>query len=235
VAYHDEIVDLDAGVDVGFADGGAVDGGVGLDLDVVVEDGDAGLEDLVPCGAVGGGGVVVGEAEAVGPDDGTVLQGDVVAEAATLADDGVGVSEEVAADLCVGIDHCVGQKSCMISNDCVVADDDVGADVGFGADLRGGSDDGGGMDSWGVGWGLVEEFEGVGEGEVGIPDAEGCCGNGAEGGFDQHGGGLGGAGKRRVPGIGDEGELAGAGVFEAGGGGDFGVGIAVEGCAEMSG
>ena len=49
----DEVVDLGAGVDAGFADGGAVDGGVGLDFDVVVEDGDAGLEDLVPGRCVG--------------------------------------------------------------------------------------------------------------------------------------------------------------------------------------
>jgi hypothetical protein len=105
----------------------------------------------------------------------------------------------------------------MISNDCVVADDDVGADVGVGADLGGGSDDGGGMYSWDVGGGFVEKLEGVGEGEVGIPDAEGCSGDLAEGGLDQNGGGLGGAGQRRVLGIGDEGELAGAGFFEAGG------------------
>ena len=183
----------------------------------------------------GRGGVVVGEAEAVGADDGAVLQGDVVAEAAVFADDGVGVGEEVAADLCVGVDDCVGQKSCMISNDRVVADDDVRADVGFGADRRGGRDDGGGMDSGGVGWGLVEEFEGAGEGQIGIGDAQGCGGDITEGGFDQDGGGLGGAGQRRVLGVGDEGELAGTGVFEAGGGGDFGVGIAVEGCAKMSG
>src|SRR5208283_877275 len=100
----------------------------------------------------GRGCVVVGEAEAVGTDDCAVLQGDVVPEAATLADDSVGVGEEVAADPSVGIDHCVGQKSCMISNDGVVSDDDVGADVGVRADLRGGSDDGGGMDSGRVGW-----------------------------------------------------------------------------------
>ena len=38
VADHDQVVDLGAGVDVGFADGGAVYGGVGLNFDVVVED-----------------------------------------------------------------------------------------------------------------------------------------------------------------------------------------------------
>ena len=52
----------------------------------------------------------MGEAEAVGSDDGAVLQGDVVAEAAVFADDGVGVGEEVAADPSVGVDDGVGRR-----------------------------------------------------------------------------------------------------------------------------
>jgi hypothetical protein len=48
VPDHDQVVDLGAGVDAGFADGGAVDGGVGLDLDVIFENSAAGLEDFVP-------------------------------------------------------------------------------------------------------------------------------------------------------------------------------------------
>ena len=48
VAYLDEVVDLGPRGDAGFSDGGAVDGGVGLDFYVVAEDGGAGLEDLVP-------------------------------------------------------------------------------------------------------------------------------------------------------------------------------------------
>ena len=48
VADLDEVVDLGAGVDAGFADGGAVDAGVGLDLDVVFKDGAARLQDFVP-------------------------------------------------------------------------------------------------------------------------------------------------------------------------------------------
>ena len=53
---------------------------------------------LVPGGRWRG----LGEAEAVGADDGAVLQDDVVAELAVLADDGVGVGEEVVADVSVG-------------------------------------------------------------------------------------------------------------------------------------
>jgi hypothetical protein len=74
VAYLDEVVDLGSGVDAGFAYGGSIDAGVGLDFDGIFEDGGAGLDDLVP-GAVG----LLREAEAVGSDDSTVLQGDVVA------------------------------------------------------------------------------------------------------------------------------------------------------------
>ncbi len=159
----------------------------------------------------------------------------MVAQAAVLADDGVSVGEEVAADLRVGIDDSVGQKSCMISDDRMVSDDDVGADVRFGADGRGGCDDRGGMDSRRVGRSFVKEFERASERQVGIGDAQGCGGDLREVRLDQDGGGLCGTGKRRVLWVGDEGELAGTGLLEAGSGGDLGVGIAVQGCAKMSG
>ena len=168
MADLDEVVDLGAGVDAGFADGGAVDAGVGLDFDVVFEDDRAGLEDLVP-GAVG----LAGEAEAVGADDGAVLQDDVVAEVAVLADDGVGVGEEVIAGAGVGVEDDVGEDGGVVADGDVVADDGVGADVGVGSDAGGGGDGGGGVDAGRVGGGLVEELDGEGEGEVGVFDAEG--------------------------------------------------------------
>ena len=152
---------------------------------------------------------VAGEAEAVGADDDAVLQDDVVAEPAVLADDGVGVGEEVAADVGVGIDDDVRQQRGVLAEDDVVADDSVCADVGAGADLRGGCDDGGGMDSGRVRGRLVEQFQGVGEGEVGVGDAEGGGGDLFERRLDQDGSGLRGAGERGVFGVGDEGELAG--------------------------
>ena len=102
VADLDEVVDLRPGTDAGLADGGAVDAGVGLDFDVVVENGGAGLEDLVPGAAFMTRAVLAGEAEAVRPDDGAVLQQDIIAEAAVFAYDGVGVGEEAVADLAWG-------------------------------------------------------------------------------------------------------------------------------------
>ena len=59
VADLDKVVDLGSSANAGLAEGGSVDAGVGLDLDVVFEDGGAGLGDFVPSG---GG---LGKAEAV--------------------------------------------------------------------------------------------------------------------------------------------------------------------------
>jgi hypothetical protein len=74
VAYLHEVIDLGSGVNAGLADGGAVDAGVGLDFNGIFENCGAGLKNLVP-GTVG----LAGEAEAVGADDGSVLEDDVVA------------------------------------------------------------------------------------------------------------------------------------------------------------
>jgi hypothetical protein len=74
VADLDEIVDLGSSVNAGFADGGAVDASVGLNFDVVFDNNRAGLNDFVP-GSVG----LAGEAEAIGSDNCSVLEDDVVA------------------------------------------------------------------------------------------------------------------------------------------------------------
>ena len=68
VSDKDQVVDFCAVADARFADGGAVDAGVGLNFDVVFEHGGARLDDFVP-GAV----LAFGEAEAVGSDDCAVL------------------------------------------------------------------------------------------------------------------------------------------------------------------
>ncbi len=91
----------------------------------VLEDGWAGLEDLVPA-SIG----LLCEAEAVGADDGSVLEDDVVAELAVLTNDGVGVGEEVVADADVRIDDDVGEDDGVVAEGDVVADDGIGADMG---------------------------------------------------------------------------------------------------------
>ena len=66
--------------DAGLADAGAVDAGVGLDLDIALQRDVAGLDDLMPAA----GGVLIflsnfGESEAVGAHYRAVLQEDIVA------------------------------------------------------------------------------------------------------------------------------------------------------------
>ena len=125
VADLDEIVDLGAVADFGRADGGAVDGGVGLHVDAAADADGAGLRDFFPVALL-----VFGEAEAVRADDDAIFERDVVAEDAVFADDGVGVREEVAADLDAGIEHDVRQERGVRS------DADAGTDDGVCADVR---------------------------------------------------------------------------------------------------
>jgi hypothetical protein len=168
----DEVVYLCAGPDSGLADGGAVDAGIGLDFNRVLKDGRAGLEDLVPA-SVG----LLCEAEAVGADDGSVLEDDVVAELAVLANDRVGMREEVVAGADVRIDDDVGEDDGVVPEGDVVADDGVCADVCVGADLRSGGDNGCGVDAGCIGGRLIEEFDSPGEGEVGVVDTKGGSGD----------------------------------------------------------
>ena len=68
MANLNEVVDSCAATNPGFADAGAVDAGIGLNLNVIFKDRRPRLHDFVPVA-----GVVLGEAEAVGADNDTVL------------------------------------------------------------------------------------------------------------------------------------------------------------------
>ena len=159
-------VDLGAAADAGFAYGGAVDAGVGLDLDVVFEDGGARLRHFVP-GAV----ALFGITKAVGADDGAVLQDDAIAYAAVFADDGMGVGEEVVADFDALIDGDEAVEDGVVADLDVFVYEAIRADVGAFGNAGGACDDGGFMDAGGVLRCVVEEFDSVGEGEVRIAGA----------------------------------------------------------------
>src|SRR6185369_1642248 len=100
-----QIVDLGAAPDPGLLHAGPVHAGIGLDFHVVFNDYRRGLKDLVPVA-----GVVLGEAEAIGPDDSAVLQHYAVAELAAFAYHGMGVGKEVVADSGAAIDDYVRQQ-----------------------------------------------------------------------------------------------------------------------------
>ena len=100
VADLHQAVDLRAALHARFAHGGAVDRGQALDLDIVFDHRDAGLHDFV-VRAVG----ALGESEAIAADDHAVLQNHAMADAAELAHHGMGMRQEIVADLRAFVDH----------------------------------------------------------------------------------------------------------------------------------
>ena len=228
VADLDEIVDFCSVADFGCADCRAVDGGVGLDIDVAADADRARLRDFFPVALL-----VFGEAEAVRADDDAVLESNVVAEDTVFADDSVGMREEMAAGLNAGIKHDVRQERCMRAEMNAGADDGVCADVSIRADDGRGMDDCGVMNSGRVDGRLIEEAERARRGVIGILDAQRCGGDFLKVWLDKDGRGVRRARKRGVAHIGHEGDFGGAGFFNAFDAGNFEIGVAAEFRAEL--
>jgi hypothetical protein len=130
VANLYQIVDFGSASNPGFPDRGSVDTGVRLDLNIVIEDCGAGLQNLVPAPIA-----LASKSEAIGSHNGTVLQNDVVAEPAVFADNGVGVEEEIFSGAHIIVDHSVGKDNGIVADDHVPADDRIGSDMSVRADL----------------------------------------------------------------------------------------------------
>jgi len=222
VADLHQVVNLDSTTDVGFADTGAVDAGVGLDFHIVFDHNWGGLRNFVPFAIVS-----LGKAEAVRADDDSVVQQDVIADAAVLANHGVRMGEEIVADLYSAIDNRVRQQDGMIADLDVLVDDNIGTEVSIASNLGGFMDNCCRMNSGRVAQRLVEEFEGAREAVVGIRDAQRGGRNGGKvEGYDYRGG-LGQPGCGRIFGIGDEGDFSCAGLLDAVEASDLGIGGAV--------
>ena len=138
------------------------------------------------------------------------------------------VGEKVVARLDAGIEHHVRQKRSVRSQAHVGTDNRVCADVRFRADHRRGVDDGRGMDAGRVHWRLIEKAERARKGMIGILDAQRGGRDLLEFRLDDDRRGTRGAGQCRVARIRDEGDLGGAGFFDALDAGDFQVGIAAQ-------
>ena len=104
VPHLHKVVDLNAIGDAGFADGGAVNAGIRLHFDVVADDYRARLHNLVPAFSVGR------KAIAVRADHDSILQDDIVADAAELTHRRVRVGKKIIADLRSAVDHNMGQQ-----------------------------------------------------------------------------------------------------------------------------
>ena len=107
--------------------------------------------------------------------------------------------------------------------------------MGVGSDLRGGGYDRGGVNAGGIGGGLVEELDGAGEGEVGIVRRRVAAEIWGKSGSTRTAVAWVVRARAAYFGLATKVRCAGAGGFDAGDAGDSGVGIAVEGGAEMGG
>ncbi len=163
MSHEHQVVELCAAPDARFPDGSAVHAGVCLHLHVVFEHCWPGLGHLVP-GSV----LAFGEAEAITADDGPVLQNDAIADAAVFAHNGVGVGDEVIANLRTTVDGYETVK------------DGIAADLGFLVDVTVRSnmrtfanpgrlrDDSGRVSARRVLRRLVKKFNGLGKCQIGI-------------------------------------------------------------------
>lgn len=162
-----EVVDLYACADAGFSDTGTINAGVGLHLHRILENGGAGLHNLVPYSCI-----IFGKTEAVRADDSAVLQHNVITDAAMLADNGVRVSKKVVTNERVWVNDNVRQQGSVIANDHAFAHDNISADVRICADLGCRVNDGSRMDAGCIFGLVIKEPHGLREGEVWIRQAQ---------------------------------------------------------------
>ena len=217
-----KIVDFRSRTNAGQADTGAIDAGVGLHFNIVIELGGAGLDDLAPAALV-----ILREAEAIGANDRAVLKDDAIAKTAIFTHDGMGMGKETVADARPAVNHDMGKKNTIVPDHHVFRDDDVGTNGSVLADTRGAVYDGGGMNAGSVlGW-LVKKFDGMGKCEIGVVTAQQGDRPNGEVFTDDDGRGARATCGSRVFGIGKESQLAWACLFNARHTGDFGVRRAV--------
>src|ERR1700680_3675433 len=149
MSYMDQVVEFGSAADARFADRGAVHGGVGLDLDVVFDDGYARLHNLVPA-PIG----VARKPEAIRSDDGTVLQDHAVADATVFTHYGMRMSEEIVPDARAAINRDKAVQHRVLSDLHPLIHEAERPDMRPRSDLRRGRNDRGGMHAGGVArWG----------------------------------------------------------------------------------
>src|SRR5262249_42292208 len=156
-----QAVDLGAALDARLAHGGAVDSGERLYLHIILDDGHAGLDDLV-MRAVG----ALGEAEAVAADDGAILQDHAMADAAELANHGMGMRQKVVADLSAFVNYGVRVQHGVISENYALTDHRERSDGSVLPDASGWRDVCERMNAGRRPRRLIEQFQSAGEIDV---------------------------------------------------------------------
>ena len=182
---------------------------------------------------------LLGKAKAVAADDDAVLQDDAISDLAEFADHGVGVREKIIADAGALVDGDEAVQNGVAADLGIFFHDAIGADVRACADLGGFGDEGRWVESRLVARSLVEEFDGVGESEVGIGGAQ--RGKPRQAGvaldvdpvLNKHRRGTRGLEEWEVASVGEKSDLARLGVFDACDAVDGRFSGAVEAAAEL--
>jgi len=131
MSHLHQVVDLRPAGDTRFANAGTIDTRVCLDLNVVLNDSRPRLYYLAPMTEL-----ILGEAEPVASDHNAVLQDHIVSDPAILADNRMGMGQEVIADFCAAIDDRVRKQDSVVANLNVFANHDVWADMGVSSNFR---------------------------------------------------------------------------------------------------
>ncbi len=92
VGDHDEIVDFYSPADPGFPQSTAIDGAIGTDFHIVLDDDDAELGNFIKCGAIRS------EAEAIGPNYRATVNDNTISQNAVIIHGDIGVESRVSTD-----------------------------------------------------------------------------------------------------------------------------------------
>ena len=227
MADLDQVIDLDPSGDLGVADTGAIDAGIGLNFHPVAEHNGPGLGDLVPRAVI-----LFGKPIPIRPNHRSVLQDDAIPQAAALANHGMGMGEAILSQLGLGVNHHVGQQGRAFADDRSRANHHVGSDMHILADRGAGVDHRRGVNSRRIHRGGMEDIDGAGKGKVGVGGAQGGSRDRLKLLGHQNRPRLGGAGKGSVLGVGHEGQLAGTSLFNSLDPGDFLIPVSMAGSAK---
>src|SRR5215469_13505990 len=203
---------------MGFAQAGAIDTGVGLYLYVVADDCLAGLEHFVPAS------FGLGEAEAVAPDYNSILQQDVVSDAAVFTNNRMRVGKEVIADAHTAINDDMREQHAVGAYLDIFFDHDICPDVSIRADLARFGDGSGRVHGRLISRRTMEQLKRLGISQVRICRSQRDSRDWWKIFGHDDGGGLSRARGGSILRVGDEGQFRPAGFFNSGNTGNFNVG-----------
>src|SRR5262245_23999208 len=113
-----QVVDLCTSANASFADGGAINRGVCLDLDIVLQNHSAGLGDFEITAVI-----LLGKTKSVGTNHDPILEADAMADLGILANRNMGVGDEVSADLYPAIQRDVRMQHGVVTDLGVLIDE----------------------------------------------------------------------------------------------------------------